>query len=591
MGSLSHNKWTTNPIACQQNLFYCISWVTITILFLVYYQHQAPLPPHFIASKCYNFHEDFCIDDAIRDTSSCSPLENSSYSDGQVDFLRQLAAIKPNWCRYKMSENYLLHFLIKKMGFQISCGKWSNTACQSMTTFHRENQVSFNLEQNESEILQKFNKFTVFQANAFRNLTDASIRTLCEYQVEVVGFPNMEFPNTIIYEIRESPKGFSTGNETIDQYANDLCTTGGSLFKVIIKGPSSKSFCDVHSYFDGVYHVVCPVFESSMIISFHRMSLNFANYFKIRPHKPTFVHESIMPEPFQNSFKMNGLDMTGNMDFNNKRMEKEKEKAQNLGEALRKDNGIWLKNQNGTGFIEIREASWDFVVNGFPVSKTAQDSVQKCLKNINNLIIIGDEFLMYWYSFLLYKLNPHSQPPPLKFDSKLQRLKNIAFMWNTYAGGLALKLATLKRDLQKEKINLNGSVHHPDIIIVNTLKWDLRHGDIIHAIMGLEYVISSLGNLLNVKGQGLKVVYVGVVPEPDKSYVQSQTVMTLNGWLYGRLASVGVEIFDTFSILYPFNNELNTAGFRNVFVDSEGHDKRTTLGWVYAELLTASLCK
>ena len=355
---------------------------------------------------------------------------------------------------------------------------------------------------------------------------------ICRYRVSLHSAPNASHPTTAIYLVSESDDKSGRGSKTRAGLVPSWRTSdtrmprGGSSLRVVTSGLHTRGVCHVHDRLDGTYLATCPVYESNTTIHFRVIRQLWAQFIASLPissQEGTIGRKSINP------FK----------DFNIVKRLSDQNTAEN--DKL----NLWWKEPTG---------QWVWYRNGQRLEILRIAQLKKCLRSVSNLIGIGDSHVRYIMSYLYIQLG--------LLDSKLPStdqyapINNTAFFNSTSAVILAKRLKGLEKSMDQNGLKPATSPSKQDVLIINACHHDLHTRlHIVTYVKSMEYLFKNIADLKRRKGDSLRMIWIGCSPSPDGKFRSSEVIAGLHGWIYPRMAALGVEVIDVFPILYPVHNK------------------------------------
>ena len=228
---------------------------------------------------------------------------------------------------------------------------------------------------------------------------------------------------------------------------------------------------------------------------------------------------------------------------------------------------------------------WEFLVHGCPLLRIPESNLKQCLEDVNYLLFLGDSHLRLTFLQTLLKTYQTSTVVPWRL-----------LPGHLSSGQLLFRLASNARDISQDLDNLTallgGRNIDPDksqVLIINSGLNDLATNSLIDYVNGMETLLSHLTEFIRRHKKKYRIIWMGTVSVPDDSVETSQEMMSLNGWLYDRLAVLGVEVFDTFSMVYPFNNAC-LWDKHCMYIDPSDQKVKGDLGLAYTEMLLHYIC-
>lgn len=211
------------------------------------------------------------------------------------------------------------------------------------------------------------------------------------------------------------------------------------------------------------------------------------------------------------------------------------------------DTNGWLSWQQGDCFVK----------------KLKQDVLKRCIRSFHRIIFIGNSHLRYVYYYLLDALRIRTNLPRQLWDSH--------FVWNMeyhFASYIKNVIQKLKDSNLRSNFNSNGTVgnlpryswssRNKKVVILNTIFWELYedHG----ALKYINHLPKLLRYLRFIKSRypDIRLVWLNTVPTRDfvvKTLRPNPQMAAMNSWTSKTMQSIGVEVFDQFSVLNLMTEE------------------------------------
>ena len=365
---------------------------------------------------------------------------------------------------------------------------------------------------------------------ASQRLMNKTAAPIYRYRVTLHTAPSITHPTTAILLVNEtSRQGRRTGLAPSWRTKKTRhLISGGSSLRVFTSGLHTRSVCHVQDRLDGTYLATCPVYEANTRIRVQVIRQLWTQFMGSRPTRMQAGGiESINPFKELNlGFGKNHSDQT----------------------TLKKEKlNVWLKKPTG---------QWVWYRNGRPLENLSKKQLNKCLRNVSNLIAIGDSHTRYIMFYLYLQLGLLDSKLPAMFRDRYVR-RNTAFYWSTSAEVLARTLGDLYNSVKQSGLNPATSNLKQDVLIINAFHHDIQSTrNIVTYIEGMESVFKTIGDLKRRRRDLLRIIWIGGPPVPDNiPRRNSELIADLHGWIFPRMAALGVEVLDLFPILYPVQNE------------------------------------
>ena len=356
-----------------------------------------------------------------------------------------------------------------------------------------------------------------------------------QYNVSLQSAPNASHPRVAVLLVLEYNHSISEGRRdtrgrTIKVTPRIQMSRGGSALRVDTSGPHTHGFCHVEDRFDGTYLATCPIHEANTTARIQLTRQLWTQFIPSKSIRRTVATvRALHPhERFQ------------------------------LGLGSKSsDHEAYMQEAKVDGWWKEVSGHWAWHQNGRPVRELGTEQLKQCFWNISNLIAIGDSHMRFNMFSVFLKLGLLDRDMSSRFRGRYVR-HNIAFYWSAFARDLERELKGLYKNMNSSGLQASMSPLKGDVLIINTGCHDFSsRGKIVNYVEGMERVFKVLSHLKRTKGDLLRVVWIGSTPTFDKGIRRnSEVTAAFNGWVYPRLAAIGIKVIDVFRVLYPVSNEV-----------------------------------
>ena len=351
---------------------------------------------------------------------------------------------------------------------------------------------------------------------------------------------SLEFDPNYDYDVKHVDIDGTAGNGvsvSIEERYRKTKTSGGSCFYVYSETASSaiRQMCSFWDHFDGTYIVWCPAMgvERCMNISIALEHTNFTAYSSCRHPLHRTIWRDLVCERKTSGFGnfLASQPPTPEVD------------------GLPKRPVLWERTTDNRFALRTQAHKTFQTMN--------QSTLCECVKQFRKILMIGASHMRFKADYLVFKC--YQLPEGLRSTHRDLSIENVHYIAKDHASHFqGLLLDTLTRD----KLNKN------DLVILQTGAHDM-------AKIGLQALltifmdrygkfVAQLKRLSDEIGFRLIVVTSPPVADDKQQYRRgsrnSCTLSALVHQLHETLAPTGVDIFDEFSVILPWQRRAACVG-------------------------------
>ena len=381
----------------------------------------------------------------------------------------------------------------------------------------------------------------------------------CSYTIRLIKADSRKYQS--VHEIVENKRynqNHVLKNKLPDKY---ICSRGGALFQIVIQGSQTRSLCHTRDLFNGTYRISCYIHENGMAMEVKLMSSNFKAYSNGKMENKV-LFKIPMPNLISPTHNLRGET------FGNRCVSKKGNRVKMLPYWTHDIDVLWQTTFNNVSRMVIKNIHWNLFRREQPQKVV---SLIKCLKNYNEVLIMGDSNMRYIFYHLLQKVGKLNKHLPQILRRQFTQEK-FSYFWAPYAKQIAKALHNISK--------IPTTFKKSKLILINCGVW--HWGDMLRYVTEMEDVFKEV-EALQRKDNTTRIIWVGSTPVPG--YPSFAT----NSWVYDRMRRNEVEIFDLASLIYPFNEQL-VCGSHYICIIPRTNKVFGTVGIVAVEELYQHIC-
>ncbi len=338
-------------------------------------------------------------------------------------------------------------------------------------------------------------------------------------------------------------------------------TSGGSSFKGVVRGFWTIATCTVVDYFNGTYHLQCPVTEPCVSLVVNATFPMYTAYYTTTytPFPETLVSKAIC----QKHAKYNKETLLRGVHD----LVKSRKTCTYSDMQWAPGEGYWISKQSITDKDYIQ---WKWTTKScHPRLDPTKSGFEKCYQKFSHIFVAGDSHARFQYYYLLDKIGalPSNLPEKLR---ETKTVGNLTFLWSSFARTLYDSMHEVHTKFLSNSSMIDINSDKPILIIMGLGSWDLRFNSYIEFLIDFETFVERFKVLKSsYLWRNVRIIWYTTYPvrelygwesmqnlnqathEWASPLRNNQEIAALNAWVSKQLRALGVDIFDSYDIIYP----------------------------------------